>query len=70
MAEKPISYKIAYRSYTDVQVSAWGSRPLHPEQLAYAGADAHVLTAIYDSLVSNYLQVQGQPLRIDLKIAN
>lgn len=32
------------------QCSAWGARPLRPEQLAYAAADAHAVVALYREL--------------------
>lgn len=34
------------------QASSWGARPLSEAQLVYAANDAHVLTVLYDALVS------------------
>ena len=42
-----------------VQVSSWGTRPLTEEQLAYAGADAQVLTALLDAIVTEVAQVSA-----------
>jgi ribonuclease D len=39
------------------QRSQWQQRPLAPQQIAYAAADAHCLTAIFDALVSLLPQV-------------
>ncbi len=40
------------------QCSNWTARPLSKEQVAYAAADAHVLTAIYDAVLA------GSPVQV------
>ena len=42
---------------SSLQVSDWGVRPLTEEQRQYAGADAHVLTALADAVLSANGQV-------------
>lgn len=46
------------------QCSAWQQRPLSSAQLAYAAADAHCLTAIFDALL------RLQPLVLARLISN
>ncbi|KAK9844108.1 hypothetical protein WJX81_004674 [Elliptochloris bilobata] len=43
------------------QCSAWGARPLTPEQVSYAAADAACLVDMFDRLVASYPEVLASP---------
>ena len=48
---KLVQMVLGYSLDKSQQLSNWGFRPLRAEQIQYAAADAHCLTALFDALV-------------------